>query len=60
MIDMNALVARTKAKREATGLGLNARFVREDGTKDEFSFADPERAKAFRAALTRQGRTILA
>ena len=60
MIDMNALAVRVKAKREAAGLGLNVRFLREDGTPDEFSFADPARAEAFRASLQRQGRTLLA
>lgn len=59
MFDMDALAARVKAKREATGLGLNVRFLREDGTPDEFSFATAERAEAFRATLGRQGRTVL-
>lgn len=59
-LDMNDLVARVKAKREATGLGLNVRFKREDGTPDEFSFATPERAEAFRVKLRRTGRELLA
>lgn len=59
MFDMDALAARVRAKREATGLGLNVRFLREDGTPDEFSFANAERAEAFRATLVRQGRTVL-
>ena len=57
---MSALAARVKAKREATGLGLNVRFVTEDGRNDEFSFATPERAGAFRAKLIAAGRTVLA
>lgn len=59
MFDMDALAARVKAKREAQGLGLNVRFVREDGAHDEFSFATVERANAFRASLVRQGRKVL-
>lgn len=58
-MDMDALVARVKAKREAAGIGLNVRFLREDGTRDEFSFATVDRANAFRAKLTRQGREVL-
>ena len=58
-MDMDALVARVKAKREATGLGLNVRFLREDGTRDEFSFATPENADRFRAKLCRTGREVL-
>ncbi len=57
---MDALAARVKAKREASGLGLNVRFLREDGVADEFSFATPERAAAFRAKLVRNGRELLA
>ena len=57
---MDALAARVKAKREATGLGLNVRFVNDRGQADEFSFATPERAEAFRAARVRMGSTILA
>ncbi|MDR7257842.1 hypothetical protein J2X47_002022 [Sphingomonas sp. BE270] len=60
MFDMDALAARIKAKREATGLGLNVRFLREDGTPDEYSFATVGRAEKFRATLTRRGRTLLA
>jgi len=57
---MNALAARVKAKREAQGVGLNVRFVREDGRNDEYSFATVERADAFRAKLAAAGRTVLA
>lgn len=60
MFDMDALAARVRAQREATGLGLNVRFKREDGTPDEYSFAKVERAEKFRAALARQGRELLA
>ena len=51
---------KVRAAREATGMGLNVRFLREDGTPDEFSFASVERAEAFRASLRRTGRAILA
>lgn len=57
---MNALAARVKTKREAVGLGLNVRFVNEHGQKDEFSFATPEKANAFRAKLVARGRSVLA
>lgn len=56
---MDNLAARVRAKREATGLGLNVRFLREDGVEDSFSYATPEKANAFRAALTKAGRTVL-
>lgn len=59
VIDMDALVANVKAKREATGLGLNVRFEREDGTPDCFSFADKDRADRFREKLVRTGRKML-
>lgn len=58
-MDLEARFAAIKAKREATGLGLNVRFLREDGTRDMFSFNSVERAEAFRASLRRQGRVIL-
>lgn len=58
-MDMAALVARVKANREEKGLGLNVRFLREDGTKDEFSFGTVDQANAFRQKLSRQGRQIL-
>lgn len=57
---MNALAARVKAKREAAGLGLNVRFVNDRGQRDEYSFATPEKANAFRAKLVAQGRSVLA
>jgi hypothetical protein len=58
-MDVEALVSRVKAAREAKDMGLNVRFLRADGTPDEFSFADPKRAEGFRANLRRLGRTIL-
>jgi hypothetical protein len=59
MLDMNATAAKVRASREATGLGLNVRFLREDGTEDSFSYATAEKANAFRAALTKAGRVVL-
>lgn len=57
---MNALAAGVKAKREAAGLGLNVRFVGLDGRNDEYSFATPEKANAFRDKLVAQGREVIA
>ena len=59
MFDMDALAAKVRARREATGLGLNVEFLREDGTPDNFSFGTQERADAFREKLRRTGRTVL-
>jgi hypothetical protein len=58
--DMDALAARVRAKREATGLGLNVRFIDETGERNEFSFASADRAEAFRDKLRRAGRELLA
>ena len=56
-IDMYALAAKVRARREP--LGLNVRFLREDGTPDEWSWRDTEGADRFRASLRRQGLTVL-
>lgn len=53
---MDALAARAKAKREAAS--TNVRFVNDRGQNDEYSFATPEKANAFRAKLVAQGRVI--
>jgi hypothetical protein len=60
VFDMNALALRVRAQREATGGGLNVRFVGEDGSPAEFSFASADRADAFRAKLRAAGRELLA
>jgi hypothetical protein len=59
MEDFEKRFAAIRAKREASGLGLNVRFLRADGTPDEFSFATVERADKFRASLRRQNLEIL-
>lgn len=58
-MDISNKINQVRARREATGLGLNVRFVREDGTHDEFSFASTERANAFRVKLRAQGLKVL-
>jgi len=45
------------AVREAQG--LNVQFLREDGTRDRYSFATMEGAEKFKATLRRNGRTII-
>jgi len=49
----NALVAAREAN------GTNVHFLREDGTRDRYSFATMEGAEKFKASLRRQGRTII-
>lgn len=49
----NALVATRETQ------GLNIHFLREDGTRDRYSFATMEGAEKFKSSLRRQGRTII-
>lgn len=56
-MNMDAINKAVRARREP--LGLNVRFLRDDGTPDEFSFRDTVQADKFRAALRRRGLTPL-
>ena len=56
-MDYDKLFNQVRARREP--LGLNVRFLRADGTEDEFSFRDQDRVERFKASLRRQNLTIL-
>jgi len=56
-MDIEALNKEVRARREP--LGLNVRFVRSDGTHDEWSMRDKASADKFRTSLIRQGLEIL-
>lgn len=44
-------------RKRRRGLGLNVQFMKDDGTRDEWSFSTIERRDAFIRGLEREGKT---